>query len=74
MDNLHEELGQAVRIRGNYEKQVKVRGHHSPLTDHTGRQSRPGCNGFSDFKLRGHVGSPYKMHNKMEELIERNQE
>ena len=74
MGNLHGESGQAVRIRGNYEKQVKVRGHHRPLTKNTGRQSRPGCNAFSDFKVRGHVGSPYKMHNKMEEPIERNQD
>ena len=50
MGNLHEESGQAVRIQRNYEKQVKVRGHLRPLTSHTGRQSRPGCNGFSDFK------------------------
>ena len=73
MGNLHEESGQTVVIRGNYEKQVKVRGHHHPLTEHTGRQSRPGCNGFSNFKLRGHVGSPYKMHNETEEIVERNQ-
>ena len=39
MGNLHEEFGQAVRIRGNYEKQVKVRGHLRPLTKHTGQQS-----------------------------------
>lgn len=63
MGNLHEEFGQTVRIRGNYEKQVKVRGHLCPLTEHTGRQSRPGCNDFSDFGLRGHRWSPYKMHN-----------
>ena len=50
MDNLHEEFEGQTQNRGNYEKQVKVRGHHRPLTDHTGRQSRPGCNGFSDFK------------------------
>ena len=73
MGNLHEGSGQAVRILGNYEKQVKVRGHYRPLTSHTGRQSRPGCNGFSDLELRGHMGSPYKMHNKMEELFEGNQ-
>ena len=73
MGNLHEEFGQTVQIRGNYEKQVKVGGQNCPLSDHTGRQSRPGCNGSSDFRVRGHVGSPYKMHNKMEELIERNQ-
>ena len=30
MGNLHEEFGQTVKIRGNYEKQVKVRGHHRP--------------------------------------------
>ena len=74
MGNLHEELRQTVGIRGNYEKQVKVRGHLRPLTEHTGRQSRPGCNDFSDFELRGRKGSPYKMHNKMEEPIERNQD
>jgi hypothetical protein len=74
MGNLHEESGQAVRIRGNYEKQVKVRGRQCPLTEHTGRQSRPGFNDFSDFELRGRKGSPYKMHNKMEEPIERNQD
>ena len=39
MGNLHEEFGQTVRIRGNYEKQVKVRGHLRPLTHHTGQQS-----------------------------------
>ena len=39
MGNLHEESRQAVGIRGNYEKQVKVRGHHHPLTSHTGQQS-----------------------------------
>lgn len=39
MGNLHEESGQTVVIRGNYEKQVKVRGHHRPLTSHTGQQS-----------------------------------
>ena len=50
MCNLHEEFGQTVKIRGKYEKQVKVRGHLRPLTDHTGRQSRPDCNAFSDFK------------------------
>ena len=49
MGNLHEESEQAVRIRGNYEKQVKVRGHLRPLTEHTGQQSCPDCNGFSDF-------------------------
>ena len=48
--NLHEESVEAVGIRGNYEKQVKVRGHNRPLTGHTGRQRRPDCNGFSDFK------------------------
>ena len=69
MGNLHEESGQTVKIRGNYEKQVKVRGHERPLTGHTGRQSRPDCNGFSDFKLRGHVGSPYIMHNETEEIL-----
>lgn len=69
MGNLHEEFEQTVRIRGNYEKQVKVRGHNCPLTSHTGRQSRPGCNGFSDFRVRGHVGSPCNMYNKMEELL-----
>lgn len=74
MGNLHEEFEQAVRIRGNYEKQVKVRGRHRPLAKNTGRQSRPDCNGFSDFKVRGRVRSPYKMHNKMEELFERNQD
>ncbi len=73
MGNLHEEFEVQEQNRGNYEKQVKVRGHLRPLTDYTGRQSRPDCNGFSDFDLRGHVWSPYKMHNKMEELIERNQ-
>ncbi len=31
MGNLHEGFGQTVKIRGNYEKQVKVRGHHHPL-------------------------------------------
>ena len=36
---LHEESGQADKTRGNYEKQVKVRGHHRPLTSHTGQQS-----------------------------------
>ena len=74
MGNLHEEFGQAVGIRGNYEKQVKVRGHLRPLSSNTGRQSRPDCNRFSDFRVRGHTGSPYKMHKKMEELIERNQD
>ena len=39
MCNLHEEFGQAVRIRESYEKQVKVRGHLRPLTKHTGQQS-----------------------------------
>ena len=39
MGNLHEEFGQTVRIRGNYEKQVKVRGHLRPLTKNTGQQS-----------------------------------
>jgi len=39
MGNLHEELGQPMEIRGNYEKQVKVRGHLRPLTKHTGQQS-----------------------------------
>ena len=39
MGNLHEEFGQTVRIRENYEKQVKVRGHLRPLTKHTGQQS-----------------------------------
>lgn len=73
MGNLHEEFGQMVKIRGNYEKQVKVMGHLRPLTEYTGRQSRPGCNDFSDFTLRGRKGSPYRMHKKMEELIERNQ-
>ena len=53
MGKLHEEYRQSLKIRGNYEKQVKVRGHHRPLTDHTGRQSRPDCNGFSDFKTGG---------------------
>ncbi len=51
MGNLHEEFEYKAGIRGNYEKQVKVRGHLRPLTDHTGRQSRPDCNGFSDFGL-----------------------
>ncbi len=69
MGNLHEESEQAVRIQGNYEKQVKVRGHLRPLTSHTGRQSRPGCNAFSDFGQRGHVGSPYNMHNETEEIL-----
>ena len=39
MSTLHEDSEEAVGIRGNYEKQVKVRGHHHPLTDHTGQQS-----------------------------------
>ena len=39
MGNLHEELGHPTEIRGNYEKQVKVRGHLRPLTHHTGQQS-----------------------------------
>ena len=39
MGNLHEEFGQTVKIRGNYEKQVKVRGHLRPLTKDTGQQS-----------------------------------
>ena len=56
MGNLHEESGEAVGIRGNYEKQVKVRGHHRPLAKNTGRQSRPGCNGFSDFSYGGTRG------------------
>ena len=63
MGNLHEEFGQTVKTRGNYEKQVKVRGRQRPLTEHTGRQSRPDCNDFSDFVLRGRRWSPYKMHN-----------
>ena len=74
MGNLHEEFEALAQNRGNYEKQVKARGHHRPLTSHTGRQSLPGCNAFSDFKVWGHVGSPYKMHNIMEELFERNQD
>ena len=71
---MHEEFKGQTQNRGNYEKQVKVRGRQRPLTEHTGRQSRPGCNGFSEFDLRGRMGSPYKMHKKMEESIERNQE
>ena len=39
MDKLHEESGQADKTRGNYEKQVKVRGHLRPLTKNTGQQS-----------------------------------
>jgi len=39
MGNLHEEPRQAVRIRGNYEKQVKVGGHLRPLMKNTGQQS-----------------------------------
>ena len=69
MGNLHEEFEAQAQNRGNYEKQVKVRGHHHPLTSHTGRQSRPDCNAFSDFGQRGHMGSPCNMHNEMEELL-----
>ena len=39
MGNLHKDSEEAVGIRGNYEKQVKVRGHLRPLTSHTGQQS-----------------------------------
>ena len=69
MGNLHEESREAVGIRGNYEKQVKVRGRHRPLTNHTGQQSRPGCNGFFGFQSWGHVGSPYNMHNETEKIL-----
>ena len=57
MGKLHEESRQSLKIRGIYEKQVKVRGHHHPLTDHTGRQSRPDCNGFSHFKTGVNEGT-----------------
>ena len=39
MGNLHEEFEAQAQNRGNYEKQVKVRGHLRPLTHHTGQQS-----------------------------------
>ena len=39
MGNLHEEFGTMTQNQGNYEKQVKVRGHLRPLTKHTGQQS-----------------------------------
>lgn len=49
VDNIHKGFAQGTKVSENYEKQVKVRGHLRPLTNHTGRQSRPGFNGFSDF-------------------------
>ena len=73
MGNLHEESGQAVRIRGNYEKQVKARGASSP-PDEEHRPAEPtGLQRFFEFQDRGQRGSPCKMHNKMEDLIEGNQ-
>jgi len=54
MGNLREEFEAQAQNRGSYEKQVKVRGHHRPLTNHTGRQSRPGLQQVFGF---GDVGS-----------------
>ena len=72
MDNLHEEFEALAQNRGNYEKQVKVRGHHPPPY-RTHRTAEPtGLQRVFGFQDRGHKGSPCNMHNKMEELIERN--
>lgn len=59
---MHKNFSQRDKVNGNYEKQVKVRGQFRPLTNDIGRQSRPGCNGFSDFGQRGHFQRPYNMH------------
>lgn len=59
---MHKDFSQCDEVSENYEKQVKVRGQFRPLTDYTGRQSRPGCNGSSDFRQRGRFQRPYNMH------------
>ena len=73
MGNLHEEFGQTVKIRGNYEKQVKVRGASLPPYETHRPAELTGLQRFFGFQQWGHMGSPCKMHNKMEELIEGNQ-
>ena len=73
MCNLHEEFGQAVRIRENYEKQVKVRGASSPPYETHRPAELTGLQRLFGFQDRGHKRSPCNMHNKMEELIEGNQ-
>ena len=73
MGNLHEESRQAVGIRGNYEKQVKVRGASLPPYEEHRPAELTGLQRFFGFQDRGHKRSPCNMHNKMEELIEGNQ-
>lgn len=67
--NLHGELGQTVRIRGNYEKQVKVRGATFPPYGLHRPAELGGSQRVSDFGRWGHVGCPYNMHNELEELL-----
>ena len=50
MGNLHKEFVGQTHNRGNYEKQVKVRGHHRPPYRSHRTAEPTGCNGFSDFK------------------------
>ena len=73
MGNLHEEFEALAQNRGNYEKQVKVRGA-SPPPDQSHRTAElTGLQRVFGFQGRGHKRSPCNMHNKMEELIEGNQ-
>ena len=73
MGNLHEEFEAQAQNRGNYEKQVKVKGASSPPYETHRTAELAGLHRFFGFQDRGHKRSPCNMHNKMEELIEGNQ-